>query len=82
MTFGYSAAWWDWKRWQEEIDWAALHGINLFLALEGQEYVWEKLWLEFGVRQEDLDRYFPGPAFLAWHRMNNLDSFMGPQPNG
>jgi hypothetical protein len=29
-----------------------MHGINLFLALEGQEYVWEKLWLEMGVSQE------------------------------
>jgi alpha-N-acetylglucosaminidase len=54
----------------------------LFLALEGQEYVWEKLWLEMGVSQEDLEKYFPGPAFLAWHRMGNLDGFAGPQPKG
>ncbi len=49
VTFGYSASFWDWERWEIEIDWAAMHGINLFLALEGQEYVWEKLWLEMGV---------------------------------
>jgi hypothetical protein len=51
VTFGYSSAFWDWERWQIEIDWAAMHGINLFLALEGQEYVWEKLWKEMGVSQ-------------------------------
>lgn len=54
----------------------------MFLALEGQEYVWEKLWLEFGVSRKDLEEYFPGPSFLAWHRMNNMDSYMSPQPKG
>ena len=82
VTFGYSAAWWDETRWQEELDWAALHSVNLFLALEGQEYVWEKLWLEMGVDQADLNKYFPGPSFLAWHRMGNLDTYMGPEPKG
>lgn len=82
VTFGYSSAWWDWERWEQEIDWAALHGINLFLALEGQEYLWEKLWLQYGLTRDELEHYFPGPAFLAWHRMNNMDSYMGPQPAG
>jgi len=27
-TFGYTMTWWDWKRWEREIDWMALHGIN------------------------------------------------------
>ena len=25
-TFSYSMAFWDWERWQQEIDWMALHG--------------------------------------------------------
>ena len=28
-TYSYSMAFWDWKRWEEELDWMALHGINL-----------------------------------------------------
>lgn len=28
-------AWWDWGRWEREIDWMALNGINLPLALTG-----------------------------------------------
>lgn len=36
-TFGYTTPWWDWKRWEQEIDWMALHGINLPTAMEGQE---------------------------------------------
>jgi alpha-N-acetylglucosaminidase len=27
----YSFVWWDWPRWQIELDWMALHGINLAL---------------------------------------------------
>jgi alpha-N-acetylglucosaminidase len=34
-TFSYSMAFWDWKRWEQEIDWMALHGINMPLAVWG-----------------------------------------------
>ena len=36
-TFSYSMAFWDWDRWQQEIDWMALHGVNLPLAIVGEE---------------------------------------------
>ncbi|KAJ1491508.1 tim-barrel domain-containing protein, partial [Baffinella frigidus] len=35
-TFSYSQAWWQWERWEKEIDWMAMSGINLPLALTGQ----------------------------------------------
>lgn len=28
-------AFWDWERWEQEIDWMALQGINLPLAFAG-----------------------------------------------
>ncbi|RYD73974.1 MAG: alpha-N-acetylglucosaminidase, partial [Sphingobacteriales bacterium] len=28
-TLNYSMSWWDWPRWEKEIDWMALHGINM-----------------------------------------------------
>ena len=43
-TFGYTTPWWDWKRWEQEIDWMAMHGINLPTAMEGQESAWQELW--------------------------------------
>src|ERR1035437_1721788 len=42
-TFNYSMSWWNWERWEKEIDWMALHGINMPLALTGEEYVWNQL---------------------------------------
>jgi alpha-N-acetylglucosaminidase len=79
-AFGYSTAWWDWARWEREIDWMALHGVNLPTAMEGQEYVWRALWKEFGLKDADLEAYFAGPAFLPWQRMGNIGAHRGPLP--
>ena len=38
-AFGYTMPWWDWARWEREIDFMALHGINMPLAITGQEAV-------------------------------------------
>lgn len=77
-TFGYSTVWWDWKRWEEEIDWMALHGINMPLAMNGQEAIWERVWREYGLTDAQIRSYFAGPAFLPWHRMGNVNGHGGP----
>ena len=79
-AFGYSTVWWDWARWEKEIDWMALHGVNLPTAMEGQEYVWRALWREFGLSDAELADYFAGPAFLPWQRMGNIGAHRGPLP--
>jgi len=79
-TFGYTTPWWDWKRWEQEIDWMAFHGINLPTALEGQEAAWQLLWKEYGVTDTQLQAHFAGPAFLPWQRMGNINSLEGPLP--
>lgn len=79
-TFGYTTPWWDWKRWEQEIDWMALHGINLPTALEGQEAVWQQLWKEYGLTDSQLNAHFAGPAFLPWQRMGNINSLEGSLP--
>lgn len=81
-TFGYTTPFWNWERWERELDWMALHGITMPLALEGQEYVWQQVWLAMGVTQTELDRFSTGPAHLPWHRMGNINYFDGPLPQG
>ena len=66
-TVSYSFVWWNWSRWQREIDWMALNGINLPLAFNGQEAIWQKVYLHMGLTQQELDEHFGGPAFLAWY---------------
>ncbi|XP_065187181.1 alpha-N-acetylglucosaminidase-like [Sycon ciliatum] len=77
-TVSYSSAWWDWRRWEREIDWMALHGINLPLSFTGQEYVIAEYYKSLGMTEEELQAYFSGPAFLAWNRMGNIRGWAGP----
>lgn len=79
-TYGYTMVWWQWEQWERFIDWMALNGINLPLALTGQEAVWKEVWREMGMSDEEIRAYFSGPAHLPWHRMANLDGFGGPLP--
>ena len=79
-TFSYSMAFWDWNRWQKEIDWMALHGINMPLAIVGEECVWRNMLLKLGYTEEEVGQFIAGPAFLAWWEMNNLEGWGGPLP--
>ena len=84
-AFGYSMTSWTWKRWQQEIDWMALHGINMPLQLVGMEEVWRKfLTMEdgsgnrkYGYTDEEAKAFVAGPAFIAWWAMNNLQGWGG-----
>lgn len=81
-TYGYTMVWWRWEQWEHFIDWMALNGINMPLSLTGQEAVWQEVWRELGMTDEEIRAYFSGPAHLPWHRMANLDGFGGPLPQG
>lgn len=80
-TFSYSMPFWGWERWQEEIDWMALHGINMPLAAVGYECVWKNVMEKLGYSRKDIDDFIAGPAFLAWWEMNNLEGWGGPNPD-
>lgn len=45
----------------------AMNGINLPLAFNGQEAIWQKVYLRIGLTQQEIDQHFGGPAFLAWY---------------
>ena len=79
-TFSYSMAFWDWQRWQQEIDWMVLHGVNMPLAIVGEECVWRNMLLKLGYSEEEIGKFIAGPAFLAWWAMNNLEGWGGPLP--
>lgn len=79
-TYGYTMPWWGWKQWERFIDWMALNGVTMPLALTGQEAVWQEVWRSYGMSDDEIRQYFSGPAHLPWHRMANLDGFGGPLP--
>ena len=79
-TFGYTLLWWEWADWERFIDWMALNGVNMPLAITGQEAVWMQVWRDYGMSDEQIRSYFSGPSHLPWHRMGNLDGYLGPLP--
>ena len=79
-TFNYSMSWWDFDRWQKEIDFMALNGINMPLALTGQNSVWQRVYRKLGFTDEELETFFSGPAYFNWFWMGNLDGWGGPLP--
>src|SRR5687768_8365923 len=79
-TFNYSMSWWDWKRWEKEIDWMALHGINMPLAITGEEYTWYVVYKNLGFTDNELKDFFCGPSYFSWFWMGNLDGWGGPLP--
>ena len=51
-TYSYSMAFWTRERWEQELDWMALRGINLPLALVGTDVVWKNVLEEYGYSKE------------------------------
>ena len=79
-TFSYSMPFWDEDRWMKEIDWMALHGINMPLSITGIETVWRNLLRSYGYSDDEIGRFIAGPAYMAWWQMNNLEGWGGPLP--
>lgn len=80
-THSYTMAFWDWQRWEQEIDWMALHGINLPLAIVGTDVVWYNVLQKLGYTPTEINDFIAGPAFQGWWLMNNLEGWGGPNPD-
>lgn len=76
-TLNYTMSWWDWNRWEKELDWLTLHGVNLALAVNGNEAVWQNTLRKFNFSENEIFKFIPGPAFTAWWLMGNLEGWGG-----
>lgn len=80
-TFSYTTAFWDWERWEKEIDLMALNGINTPMAMVGVEVVWRNTLRQFGYTDKEIKEFLCGPAYLGWFLMANLEKHGGPLPD-
>lgn len=78
VTYGYTMPYWDWARWEQEIDWMALHGIDMPLTLVAYEAIIARVWEQMGLTKDEINNYFVGPAHLPWMRMGNISGIDGP----
>jgi alpha-N-acetylglucosaminidase len=76
-TAGYTSPYWTWQRWEQELDWLAMHGYNMIMAPVATEAVATKVWKSLGLTQEEIDDFYTGPAHLPWQRMGNIQNVGG-----
>ena len=77
VTFSYTTPWWTFEDWEMQLDWMALHGINLPLAWVGYEKILVDVLLDFGFTESDVASFLSGPAFQAWNRFGNIQGSWG-----
>ena len=53
-THSYSLVWYGWGEWTQFIDWMAVSGINLVLAMTGQEEIQYKVFQKFGLNDTEV----------------------------
>jgi alpha-N-acetylglucosaminidase len=75
---GYTAPYWDQKRWQREIDILALSGINAVLIERGTDYVLYQTFRDAGYSDEAIRRWITQPAHQNWQLMGNMCCFDEP----
>jgi len=76
-TYGYTTPFWDWDKWEDELDWVALHGFDMPLAPIAGEAIFARVWEKMGLSYEEIDEYFTGPAHMPWMRMGNMSELDG-----
>ncbi len=75
-TLSYSMRSWQWDKWEKEIDFMAMNGINMPLSVIGNEAVIFYTLLDFGFSEAEALSFISGPSYYAWQMMTNIDSFM------
>ncbi|KAJ4360072.1 uncharacterized protein N0V89_000631 [Didymosphaeria variabile] len=77
VTFSYTTPFWSWSDWETELDWLALHGVNLPLAWVGFEKILLDAFQEVNLTTSQILPFFSGPAFQAWNRFGNTQGSWG-----
>ena len=77
-TYNYSFSFWSWNDWEKEIDWLAMQGVNLPLAIMGTEAVWQNTLKRFNFSDSEIASFIPGPAYICWWLLDNLEGWGGP----
>ena len=77
-TDGYSSPYWDWPRWEHEIDVLALSGINAMIVERGMDTVLYRTFTDFGYDDAAIRGWITQPAHQNWQLMGNLCCFNAP----
>lgn len=76
-TYGYTMPYWKWEQWERELDWMALHGIDMPLSPIGSEAIFARVWRKLGLTEEEIGEFVTGAAHFPWFRMGNMTTLDG-----
>ena len=77
-TLSYTMPYFGYEKWQRELDWLMLSGVNLILDLTGTEALWVSYLQKLGYTADEAKDYVCGYTYKAWWLMGNLEGYGGP----
>jgi len=77
-TDGYTTPFWDFTRWQHEIDILALSGFNAVLIQRGNDLAVYQAFREMGYTDAAIRSWITQPAHQNWQWMGNMCCFVEP----
>lgn len=75
-VYAHDAYAWDWDRWERELDFLAMQGVNAAYMPVGQEAVWYYAALDMEIKREDAMVYLSNPCYYPLQLSGKLDSFL------
>lgn len=79
-TDGYTSPYWNWERWQHELDIYAMNGLNTLLIERGTDAVLYRTFMRLGYKDEQVRSWLSMPAHINWQLMANMCCYGGPVP--
>jgi alpha-N-acetylglucosaminidase len=77
-TDGYTTPYWDFDRWQHEIDILALSGFNAILIQRGNDLAFYEAFRDVGYSDSEIRQWITAPAHQNWQWMGNMCCFIEP----
>jgi len=78
LTYTGSPCWWDWARWQDEIDILALYGVDEAPVLIGSEYAWFQALRAENIGTDYILGGMSAPPFWPRQLQGKFDSILPP----
>lgn len=76
ITSSNSTWMWNWKRWEKEIDFMAMQGINMALNIVGNDAILYNTLVRIGLSERSAAYFVSGPAFYAWQITGKIDMYI------
>ncbi len=77
-TDGYTTPYWDFARWQHEIDILSLSGFNAVLIQRGNDLAVYQAFRDMGYSDAEIRKWITQPAHQNWQLMGNMCCFVEP----